>query len=183
MALPVALPVVLGVALPVALLVALLVTLASFGGADAASPLPFERGSWATLRAEHAGQPTVVHLWGLTCGPCLVELPKWSKLLAERPDLRLVLVAADPVPQDAERVADTLSGAGLANTESWSFSDRFYERLRYEIDPAWAGELPRTVLIDRDGKAIVLPGVADLDRVRVWLDAQSKPPIAQEKPR
>ena len=43
-----------------------------------------------------------------------------------------------------------------------------------EIDPAWAGELPRTVMIDREGKATVLPGVADLAQVRQWLDAQSK---------
>ena len=31
----------------------------------------------------------------------------------------------------------------------------------------------RTLLIDRTGEATVLPGVADLDRVRAWLDAQS----------
>jgi hypothetical protein len=45
--------------------------------------------------------------------------------------------------------------------------------LRYEIDPAWAGELPRTVMIARDGTATVLPGVADLSKVRAWLDAQA----------
>jgi thiol-disulfide isomerase/thioredoxin len=155
-------------------LAALLVLLASLGSAAAASPLPFERGSWAKLSAQHVGRPTVVHFWGLTCAPCLVELPKWGKLAQERTDLQLVLVAADPVPQDPERVADTLAAANLVKAESWTFSDRFYERLRYEIDPAWAGELPRTVMIDRDGKATVLPGVADLDRVRAWLDAQSK---------
>jgi thiol-disulfide isomerase/thioredoxin len=158
-----------------AFLVALFVALASVATADVASPLPFERGSWARLSAAHAGQPTVVHFWGLTCGPCLVELPHWAKLARERPDLNLVLVAADPVPQDPERVTETLARAGLGTTESWSFSDRFYERLRYEIDPAWAGELPRTVMIDREGKATVLPGVADLARVHAWLDAQSKP--------
>ena len=142
---------------------------------EAAEPLSFERGSWATLRAAHAGQPIVVHLWGLTCGPCLVELPEWAKLQAQRPDLKLVLVAADPAPQAPERVSATLARAGLANSESWTFIDRFYERLRYEIDPDWAGELPRTVMIDRDGKAQALAGVADLSIVRAWLDAQSKP--------
>ena len=88
---------------------------------------------------------------------------------------RLVLIAADPLPQDADRVAATLAQADLGSTESWSFTDRFYERLRYEIDPAWAGELPRTVMIDGDGKITVLPGVADLARVQAWLDAQPKP--------
>jgi thiol-disulfide isomerase/thioredoxin len=152
---------------------ALLLSLVSFAGA-AADPLPFGRGSWAKLGAAHAGQPTVIHLWGLTCAPCLAELPHWGKLAAERPDLRLVLVAADPVPQDPARLTATLERAGLGKTESWSFTDRFYERLRYEIDPTWAGELPRTVMVDRSGKATVLPGVADLAEVRAWLDAQSK---------
>ena len=156
-----------------AILAALLTALA-FGGASASEPLAFERGSWEKLRTSHAGQPTVIHFWGITCGPCLVELPNWGRLVTERPDLRLVLIAADPLPQDPERVSATLKGAGLDGSESWSFTDRFYERLRYEIDPAWAGELPRTVMIDREGKATVLPGVADLAQVRQWLDAQSK---------
>jgi thiol-disulfide isomerase/thioredoxin len=157
------------------IVLALLLSLASICGAAAAGPLPFERGSWQKLRASHAGQPTVVHFWGLTCGPCLIELPHWGKLVADRRDLKLVLIAADPLPQEQERVSATLAAAGLANSESWSFTDRFYERLRYEIDPAWAGELPRTVMIDGDGKTTVLPGVADLAQVRAWLDAQPKP--------
>jgi len=143
-------------------------------GATHAEPLPFERGSWAKLRAAHAGQPTVIHFWGLTCAPCLVEMPQWAALKKARPGMRLVLVAADPVPQDPERLDATLARFGLDATESWSFTDRFYERLRYEIDPAWAGELPRTVMIDRDGKAEILPGVADLSTVKAWLDAQAK---------
>jgi len=143
--------------------------------AEAAEPLPFERGSWAKLREAHAGQPTVIHFWGLTCAPCLTELPHWAALQAARPDLRLVLVAADPVPQDPERIAATLAKAGLGKSESWNFTDRFYERLRYEIDPAWAGELPRTVMIDRDGKTVVLAGVADLPTVKSWLDSRAKP--------
>ncbi|MFO1163195.1 MAG: TlpA disulfide reductase family protein [Reyranellaceae bacterium] len=154
------------------ILIALLLALASFASAEPAAPLAFERGSWAKLRTGHSGQATVIHFWGLTCGPCLVELPQWGKLSQQRPDLKLVLIAADPLPQDPDRVSATLERAGLAGSESWSFTDRFYERLRYEIDPAWAGELPRTVMIDAKGEATVLPGVADLAQVRAWLDAQ-----------
>jgi thiol-disulfide isomerase/thioredoxin len=156
-----------------AFLVALLLVVAS-AGAQSADLQSFGRGSWSKLRAAHDGQPTVVHFWGLTCAPCLVEMPEWGKLRAERPDMKLVLVAADPVPQDPARVSDMLARAELAKAENWAFTDRFNERLRYEIDPAWAGELPRTLLIDRDGKETVLTGVADLAEVRAWLDAQKK---------
>jgi thiol-disulfide isomerase/thioredoxin len=154
------------------ILFALLVAMASLARAEPANSLAFERGSWAKLRASHTGQATVIHFWGLTCGPCLVELPHWGKLRQERQDLKLVLIAADPLPQDPDRISATLEKAGLVGSESWSFTDRFYERLRYEIDPAWAGELPRTVMIDAKGEATVLPGVADLAQVRAWLDTQ-----------
>ncbi|HEY6981723.1 TlpA family protein disulfide reductase [Reyranella sp.] len=156
-----------------------LVGLAALGTAHAGEPLPFGRGSWAKLREAHAGQPTVVHFWGLTCGPCLVELPNWGRLLAERKDLNLVLLAADPMPEPTEQLAATLDRAGLGSAESWAFTDRFYERLRYEIDPAWAGELPRTQMIARDGTLTVLRGVVDLTKVRAWLDDQAKyqPPV------
>jgi hypothetical protein len=147
---------------------------ATLGAAQARDPLPFERGSWAKLRAAHAGQPTVVHVWGLTCGPCLVELPNWGRLLAERKDLTLVLLAADPGPQEPEKLAATLDRAGLGSAESWAFADRFYERLHYEIDPAWSGELPRTLLVAADGNTTTLPGVIDLATVRKWLDVQPR---------
>lgn len=36
---------------------------------------PFGRGSWNDILRSHAGRPTIVHFWGVTCGPCKVELP------------------------------------------------------------------------------------------------------------
>ncbi len=157
-----------------ATILALLLALAPLCNAQAADPQPFERGSWAKLRTAHEGQPTVVHLWGITCAPCLIELPEWAKLQKERPDMRLVLLAADPVPQPPAHVEEMLARTGLDKVESWSFADRFNERLRFEIDPAWSGELPRTLLIDRDGKVTTLPGVAALADVRSWLDQHGK---------
>jgi thiol-disulfide isomerase/thioredoxin len=142
--------------------------------AAADGPQPFERGSWQTLRQAHVGHPIVVHFWGLTCAPCMVELPHWGELRRERPDLDLVLVAADPVPGDPEWMAQALVKAGLGGVESWSFADRFGDRLLFEIDPQWRGELPRTLLIDRAGHVTVLPGVADLTTVRAWLDQQAR---------
>src|SRR6201987_3506452 len=65
-----------------------------------------------------------------------------------------------------------LAETGLAAAENWTFGDGFVERLRYEIDPQWRGEIPRTMLITRDGATTTIDGAADLDRVRAWLDAQ-----------
>jgi thiol-disulfide isomerase/thioredoxin len=140
--------------------------------ATAGEPLRFGRGSWQELRRAHAGQPTVVHFWALSCGPCLVELPVWGGLVRQRPDLRLVLVNTDRVLEKPERMLATLEKAGLRAVENWVFADRFEERLRFEVDPDWRGELPRTVLIARDGAVTAFSGPADAGTIRRWLDGQ-----------
>jgi thiol-disulfide isomerase/thioredoxin len=136
---------------------------------------PFVRGSWQALRAQHQGQPTIVHFWGITCGPCLTELPQWAALLRARPDLDLVLVDADPVPEASAGILDILARNRLASVENWIVADAFEEKLRYEIDPHWHGEMPYTVLIARDGSVSSFVGEADFARLRRWLDAQGRP--------
>jgi thiol-disulfide isomerase/thioredoxin len=156
--------------------------LATAAGAVSAGELkPFVRGSWQTLRRNHAGKPTIVHFWGLTCAPCLAELPKWSQLLRQRRDLDLILVAADPVAESSAELSRELANAGLGSAESWVFADRFEERLRFEVDSAWAGELPLTVEIGRDGKESSVLGTADFDAIRKWLDTQVSPPERQTR--
>lgn len=148
------------------LIVALLLVLAA--PAWAGDTKPFGRGSWEALRAAHAGRPLIVHLWSLTCAPCLVELPNW-RTMAGGADL--VLVSTDPVEQ-APRLSATLARAGLGEVESWAFADPFTDRLRFEIDRRWRGELPRTVLIAADGSVEAITGVVDADVVAVWLKRQ-----------
>ncbi len=152
--------------------VALLATIV--GAATEGALHPFKRGSWQEIRRAHAGQPIVVHFWGLTCGPCRIEMPKWGRLLQERPDLRLIVIDADLIPNEAGLVSETLAKTGLTGAENWIFADDFVERLRFEIDPRWRGEIPMTLLIARDGKTTTIEGVADPAQVRAWLDAQKQ---------
>jgi thiol-disulfide isomerase/thioredoxin len=149
--------------------------------AQAADLAPFVRGSWQQLRQAHAGRPTIVHFWGLTCGPCLTELPEWGRLLAERPDADLVLVAADPIPEEPASLAATLRKSGLGSAESWAFADDFAERLRFEIDPRWRGEMPRTILITGDGTVTATTGVSDMAALRAWIVAQTTQPGAARR--
>jgi thiol-disulfide isomerase/thioredoxin len=143
---------------------------AALGSAAPGELHPFGRGSWKAIRAAYAGRPVVVHFWGVTCGPCRVEMPRLGKFLKERPDLNLVMINADLVPDAPEAISAMLSETGLAGAENWMFSDGFVERLRYEVDPKWHGEIPMTVLIARDGSTTTVEGVADLDAIRHWLD-------------
>jgi urease subunit alpha len=45
------------------------------------------------LRA-HAGRPTLVHFWGVTCGPCKVELPLLGQFMKENGAIDMVIVNA-----------------------------------------------------------------------------------------
>ena len=136
----------------------------------ASEPQPFQRGSWAELLAAHRGRPTIVHFWGLTCGPCLAELSEWGKFRASRPDADIVMIEAEPVPGPTEGVSAPLVKAGLDTVESWWFASPFVERLEYEVDPHWRGELPFTVLVDRDGSSETVLGPVDFSDLGKWLD-------------
>jgi len=140
--------------------------------AHSAEMRAFGRGTWTSILNEHAGKPVVIHLWGLTCAPCLTELPHWAALERDRKDMTLIMIAADPTPANADDLTVTLDNAGLQRSERWMFADAFSERLRFEVDPKWRGEMPRTILISADGKPTIMPGLADLGAIRTWLDAE-----------
>ena len=132
----------------------------------------FGRGTWRTLLAAHKGRPAIVHFWGITCGPCLSELPAWGGFLRQHPSAPLLLIAADPAPQPGEALASVLDRSGLAGAEAWRFDAGFSERLYFEVDPDWQGELPRTTLLTADGTQDSWLGETDFKRLAQWLAAQ-----------
>jgi hypothetical protein len=105
-----------------------------------------------------------------------MEMPAWGKLLAEKSDLPLVTVNADMVQDATEPAEDFLAKSGLQNAENWIFDDSFVERLRYEIDPKWQGEMPVTLLIGRNGSIGRIEGSAKMPEVSAWLKEQQEPP-------
>jgi thiol-disulfide isomerase/thioredoxin len=120
------------------------------------------------LRA-HAGRPTLVHFWGVTCGPCKIELPLLGQFMKEHPELDVVMISADLVPNLPGAARGMLDKAGLGTAENWLFSDGFVERLRFEIDPAWQGEIPRTMLIAQDGTVTTIEGSTEMPDLEKWL--------------
>jgi thiol-disulfide isomerase/thioredoxin len=135
--------------------------------AQAGSTRLLESDSFAQVRARYAHKPLVVHIWGLTCGPCLEELPSWGKLKKAHPDMNLVLIQADDAPIDA--VGSALDHAGLGRVESWSVPSELDEFARARIDPSWSGEMPRTLLISADGSITTIRGMVDPAVITRWL--------------
>jgi len=152
----------------------LMALLASAPASEAPRELtPFGRGSWQKLLRAHAGHPTIVHFWGVTCGPCKVELPLLGAFMRDHRGVDLVTISADLVPDLPAATRAMLQKAGLGSAENWIFDDGFVERLRFEIDPTWQGDIPRTLLIAADGGITTIEGSADLGEIGKWLDTEA----------
>ena len=157
------------------LLAAIFFVLSLTAGPAAETPSelkPFVRGSWQEVLRSHAGRPTLVHFWGVTCGPCKVELPLLGQFMKDHSELDVVMISADLVPNLPGAARAMLEKAGLGAAENWLFNDGFVERLRFEIDPAWQGDIPRTLLIARDGTVTTIEGSAEIPDLEKWLAQQ-----------
>jgi len=99
-----------------------------------------------------------VSLWSVDCAPCRIELDMLGELKASQPDFPLVIISTDQI-EEREESLYVLEDYGLENLATWMFADSFVERLRYSIDPAWYGELPRSYFYDADHQAEAHSGV------------------------
>jgi thiol-disulfide isomerase/thioredoxin len=151
----------------------LLGALSAAAAAEEPELKPFERGSWQQILRSHAGRPTLVHFWDVTCGPCKIELPQLGQFMKDHPGIDVVTISADLVPHLPEATQSMLQKAGLSSAENWMFSDGFADRLRFEIDPAWQGDIPRTMLIARGGAVITIEGSAEMSELDKWAQGQA----------
>lgn len=140
---------------------------------------PLKRGSFKQIVAAHAGKPFIVAMWSLSCAHCGADLEIFERLANKYPQFNLVLISTDSPEQDAD-IKRTLVKYQLkpaakrqGKVESWVFADSYTERLRFEIDSQWYGELPRTYFYDAGGKATAISGVLDEAKTEQWV--QGKP--------
>lgn len=131
---------------------------------------PFVTGSLAKIVAERQGQPFVLAFWSVTCAHCPTELKALGEIRKRNPKLDIVLVAAD-TPDEMALAAQLAGKYGLGKVEQWVFADEMEERLRFEIDRRWHGELPRTHFYDRDHRIEVVSGVAPKQQLLAWVKA------------
>lgn len=143
---------------------------ASCAHAASLAPKPFISGSMAEIASSHASKPFILGFWSLSCVHCKANLEQFGRLLRQRPQLPLVLVSTDTPEESAAAVA-TLEKYGLANTPSWIFADSFVERLYFEIDRKWRGELPRTYFYDAAHQVRAVTGKLDEAETERWIKA------------
>lgn len=131
---------------------------------------PFVAGSLAKIVAQRQGKPFVLAFWSASCAHCPRELKALGELRRRNPKIDIVLVAAD-TPEEAPLTAQLAASYGLSKVEQWVFADEMQERLRFEIDQRWHGELPRTHFYDRQHGIEVVSGVVPKAQLLAWVKA------------
>lgn len=130
----------------------------------------FISGSIKEITVARQGKPFILSLWSLTCTHCRDELSVLSGLQKKYPGLDVVLISTDSLEESAE-VDDTLRQFTLSQAQAWVFADPFVERLRFEIDPKWHGELPRAYLYDASHRARAYSGKLNPELLEQWIQA------------
>ena len=133
---------------------------------------PFVRGSYQQIVSARQGKPFILNFWSITCTYCKAELDMLKNLAKKYPRLDLVLVSTD-MPEEEKLVSDVLSKLSLnRRTEAWLFTDSYAERLRYEVDKKWQGELPRTYFFGANSEVKAISGEIKQEEVELWIKAQ-----------
>ena len=155
-------------------LFALLLCLSAASATAAQETKSFVRGSQQSIVSSHQGRPFVLALWSLDCTHCRDDMELFGKLAKKYRDFDLVLVSTD-APEQKQEIARSLQHYRLAHFESWVFADSYAERLRFEVDAQWYGELPRTYFFDADGHSTAVSGKIERAQIERWLRGNKKP--------
>lgn len=131
---------------------------------------PFDTKSLEAIRAQSAGKPFVLAFWSVTCEPCREDMAVFKAAQKRFPGVPIHLVAADP-PGEQGGVAAFLRRYDPGPVTRWAFVDDFSERVRYSVDPAWRGELPRTYLFDVRHVPKALTGTLERKAFERWLES------------
>lgn len=148
-----------------AVLGALLLSLSSSLFADA--PRLFERGGYAAILEAHRGAPLLMVFWSIDCPPCREELAMLGEMRKGHPDFPLVLVSTDD-PAQLVDISAALAEAAVDGAESWVFAADQAQRLRFEVDRRWYGELPRSYFFDAGHQRRGVTGRLSEEQVARW---------------
>ncbi|WP_305908762.1 TlpA disulfide reductase family protein [Methylomarinum sp. Ch1-1] len=119
---------------------------------------PFGPGSYQTILEQQQNRPLMLVLWSLTCSSCMKEMGMLKKISDRHPELTIVLISVDDY-SEAEQVRAMLQKNQLSEMNNWLFSVGNSAQLRYQIDPTWYGELPRTYFYDAAHDRTAVSGV------------------------
>lgn len=126
--------------------------------AEQATLKPFVPGSYQQLLDSNANKPFMLVIWSITCSSCLKDMALLNKMHLENPSVNIIMLATDDA-SESDQIQQILAKNQLTGLENWIFADENPQKLRYEIDPKWYGELPRTYFLNKKHEREGISGV------------------------
>ncbi|MGH8550968.1 MAG: TlpA family protein disulfide reductase [Methylococcales bacterium] len=133
---------------------------------------PFVSGSLQQIVNSREGRPFLLVLWSPECASCRKELELLAAIRQKEPMIDIVMVATDE-EADPEYLGRFLVENRLDDMESWYFSESNSKKLRYEVDSAWYGEIPRTYFYASDHQRVGISGLLKAEQIDAWLSMTS----------
>jgi thiol-disulfide isomerase/thioredoxin len=119
--------------------------------------MPFDMNTRKVIEKRYIDQPLIISFWSIDCPYCIDDLKKLGKALSKNTNVKLITVCVDG-KESAKKAERILSQANLPKHEKYQYAVVDEDRLRYNIDPAWYGELPRTYFYDAAHQVTPLSG-------------------------
>ena len=133
----------------------------------------FKTGSYAQLLQQRQNHAFMLVFWSLDCPPCYKELAMLAEETKKQPQLDLVVVSTDN-SDDVKEIQQKLTQFGLTHINAWVFKNGRAQQLRYEIDPNWYGELPRSYLFDAQHNRQAISGILRPVVLQRWASLRSE---------
>ncbi len=118
---------------------------------------------------ENKGKRWLILLWSVDCPPCYKELALISHLREQHELQPIVIINTDDNDEVHAERSKVITQFKLDDLVNLYFIDGQGAYNRYSIDASWHGELPRSYLIDEQGKAKGRSGLLDKETLLAWL--------------
>jgi thiol-disulfide isomerase/thioredoxin len=118
----------------------------------------FISGSYQQLLKDNTGKPFMLAIWSITCPSCIKDMAVLSAVHKAHPDVKVIMLSTDELT-DAPDAQKILEKNQLAEVENWIYAEENMQKLQFEIDPKWYGELPRTYFFDKTHQREGISGV------------------------
>lgn len=135
----------------------------------------FVSGRLAEIEQARSGRSFVLILWSLDCPPCLHELGFLAIYLDKYPETNIVLVSTDDASMRPQVDAMLAKHRLSSRVESWVFAEASAQHLRYQVDPNWYGEMPRSYFYDAAHHRSALSGAVTEMHFDVLKSISQKP--------
>jgi thiol-disulfide isomerase/thioredoxin len=131
----------------------------------------FSKPAFEKVKQQQLGKRWLMVLWSLDCPACFKELKLIQTLQLENKSkaLNVIFINADDIDEVALERKQVLASYGMLEFTNFYFADGQGDLSRYQIDPQWYGELPRSYFVDEQGKFQGKSGLLDEALIKKWL--------------